>query len=275
VVLVNRLSASASEIFAGAIQDYQRGLIIGGQTFGKGTVQTLIPLNRGQLKMTQAKFYRVSGQSTQHQGVIPDIEYPEIYDHDEIGESSLEDALPWDVIRPTRFRRDAAIAPLLSMIETRHSSRVADDPEFAYLNDLLERNRERNARDLVTLKESERRAEQQEDEDWRLALENRRREALGKSPVASLDELEEVEDDDTRMAAAGGGPSMAAVSEDEGQGDEDVESTGGEDDAVAAEDADALLEESGRILLDYITLSRSVAELDDPDRLSGDGARTN
>ncbi|MFU8815267.1 MAG: S41 family peptidase, partial [Pseudomonadales bacterium] len=99
-VLVNRLSASASEIFAGAIQDYGRGVIIGSQTYGKGTVQTLIPLNRGQLKVTAAKFYRISGQSTQHQGVIPDIEFPEMYDVERIGESALGDAMPWDMIQP-------------------------------------------------------------------------------------------------------------------------------------------------------------------------------
>lgn len=286
-VMVNRLSASASEIFAGAIQDYQRGLIIGGQTFGKGTVQTLIPLNRGQLKMTQAKFYRVSGQSTQHQGVIPDIEYPEIYDHDEIGESTLDDALPWDVIRPTRFRRDAAIAPLLSMLSSRHSARVADDPEFEYLDALLAHNRERNAITTVSLKESVRRAEQAEDEAWRLALENERRVALGKPAVDSLEALEDADEDDTHMSAAGGGPPLAAVSADDTADDDttetpasdakDADDAAAEDDeTLAAEDADALLEESGNILLDYITLSRSVAELDDsPARIGEDRAATN
>lgn len=99
-VLVNRLSASASEIFAGAMQDYHRALILGGQTFGKGTVQTIQPLNHGELKLTLAKFYRVSGQSTQHQGVIPDISYPSIVDDKEIGESALPDSMPWDTIRP-------------------------------------------------------------------------------------------------------------------------------------------------------------------------------
>ena len=89
-VLVNRLSASASEIFAGAVQDYERGIVTGSRTFGKGTVQTLFPLNRGQLKVTQAKYYLPSGQSTQHQGVAPDIAFPETYDADRIGESALE-----------------------------------------------------------------------------------------------------------------------------------------------------------------------------------------
>jgi carboxyl-terminal processing protease len=328
-VMVNRLSASASEIFAGAIQDYQRGLIIGGQTFGKGTVQTLIPLNRGQLKMTQAKFYRVSGQSTQHQGVIPDIEYPEIYDHEEIGESTMEDALPWDVIRPTRFRRAPSMAPLLSMLENRHSSRVSEDPEFGYLRDLLDHNRARSDRDRISLNEQTRRDEDAKEDAWRLELENRRRVAQGKKPVDSLEALEEAEEEDTHAAAAGRVP-LAEADDEAAEGDADAEAdtdsaaeagtdpdasegakvaagadgaddgaaentasqtaeagqdeagekkeaAEGEADAVAeadtvVEDPDALLEESGQILLDYITLSRSVAELD-AGRSGSDAAR--
>lgn len=313
-VMVNRLSASASEIFAGAIQDYQRGLIIGGQTFGKGTVQTLIPLNRGQLKMTQAKFYRVSGQSTQHQGVIPDIEYPEIYDHEEIGESTMDDALPWDVIRPTRFRRAPSMAPLMAMLEQRHDSRVAEDPEFAYLRDLLEHNRAQSGRDRISLNEQTRREEDAQEDAWRLELENRRRVAQGKQPVDSLKALEEAEADDPHAAAAGRVPlaeaddeTNAAAAEGEAQPDgaasekapKVAAGAAGADDGAGAdaasgkqaapkaeaaeaaeeeadesgadtlaeadtvlEDPDALLEESGHILLDYITLSRSVAELD-------------
>ena len=102
-VLTNRLSASASEIFAGAIQDYGRGIIVGGQTFGKGTVQSVLPLEHGQLKLTQAKFYRVSGDSTQHQGVIPDILFPTLFDKEKIGESALDEALAWDTIRPVSY----------------------------------------------------------------------------------------------------------------------------------------------------------------------------
>ncbi|MFT6423020.1 MAG: carboxyl-terminal processing protease, partial [Thalassolituus sp.] len=108
-VVVNRLSASASEIFAGAIQDYGRGLVIGGQTFGKGTVQSLRPLTEGQLKITQAKFYRVSGESTQHQGVIPDIMFPSLFDKEKIGESALTLALPWDTIKPARDMKNNPI----------------------------------------------------------------------------------------------------------------------------------------------------------------------
>lgn len=270
-VLVNRLSASASEIFAGAIQDYQRGLIIGGQTFGKGTVQTLIPLNRGQLKMTQAKFYRVSGQSTQHQGIIPDIEYPELYDHEEIGESTLDDALPWDVIRPTRFRRAEPLAPLLSMLEQRHQARIEDDAEFVYIERLVERTRERNARTEISLSETQRRREQAEDEAWRLELENMRRVARGEAPVSDLDELDEDDDGEADPDLAAGNEPITVP------GAEDTDMTADDDGEDAAEDeeeeADALLVESGQILLDYITLARSVADLDAP--AANDGAATN
>ena len=171
-VMVNRLSASASEIFAGAIQDYGRGIIIGSQTFGKGTVQTLIPLNRGQLKVTAAKFYRVSGQSTQHQGIIPDIEFPEIYDIHRIGESSLDDAMPWDMIQPAAFSGDDEIQPLLPALRTRHNDRVASDPEFDYLLALATKSRENAERTRLSLNEDRRRAENAEDDKWRLDLEN-------------------------------------------------------------------------------------------------------
>lgn len=261
VVLVNRLSASASEIFAGAIQDYQRGLIVGSQTFGKGTVQTLIPLNRGQLKMTQAKFYRVSGQSTQHQGVIPDIEYPEIYDHDEIGESTLDDALPWDVIRPTRFRRESSIAPLLSVLENRHEARVEDDPEFSYLENLVAKNRERSERTTISLNEAERRREQAEEEAWRLALENKRRVARGEPPVDSLEALDDAVAAADEDGDAGERPQAAG----DAAADPDPDASGVEAElAAAGDDTDALLEEGAQILLDYLTLSRSVAELERP-----------
>ena len=103
-VLVNRYSASASEIFAGAIQDYQRGLVIGQRTFGKGTVQRLDNLSEGQLKITESKFYRVSGDSTQSRGIDPDIVLPSTWDIETVGESSLPTHLPWDKIKPTRYR---------------------------------------------------------------------------------------------------------------------------------------------------------------------------
>ena len=266
-VLVNRLSASASEIFAGAIQDYQRGLVLGGQTFGKGTVQTLIPLNRGQLKMTQAKFYRVSGQSTQHQGVIPDIEYPEVYDRDEIGESTLDDALPWDVIRPTRYRRGPNLAPLLALLEDRHEIRVETDPDFAYLEAMVERARARSARNRLSLNEAQRRLEREEDEALRLAIENTRREAKGLPVVASLEALEKDEDEasegqdedsteDTTIKAA-----SALVDDFEGDAESDAALTESEDedDDDDEEDRDALLAEGAEILVDYLSLRQTAA----------------
>ncbi|MFT5580536.1 MAG: carboxyl-terminal processing protease, partial [Paraglaciecola psychrophila] len=112
-VLINRLSASASEIFAGAIQDYDRGIVVGSPSFGKGTVQSLTPLRSGQLKITESKFYRISGESTQHRGVVPDIQFPALYDPEKVGESSLDNALAWDRISPIRHRKYHRIASIL------------------------------------------------------------------------------------------------------------------------------------------------------------------
>ena len=226
-VMVNRLSASASEIFAGAIQDYGRGIVIGSQTFGKGTVQTLIPLNRGQLKVTAAKFYRVSGQSTQHQGVLPDIEFPEIFDIHRIGESSLDDAMPWDVIKPVVDATDNAIQPLLTDLRARHSERVAEDPEFTYLKALAAKSQEQSDRSRLSLNEATRRAENDANDQWRLDLENTLRKAKGEPELASLDELDDIEFDEE-----------------------------------APPDDDAMLVEAGEILLDFIGLERQVAMID-------------
>ena len=225
-VLVNRLSASASEIFAGAIQDYERGLIIGSQTFGKGTVQTLIPLNRGQLKITAAKFYRVSGQSTQHQGIIPDIEFPEVYDAERIGESSLEDAMPWDMIQPAVYPRSDDIHPLLAELNARHQQRVAEDPDFTYMRALALKTREESHQTHLSLNEDVRTAEQARDEAWRLQLENALRKAKGEEPLASIEDLEEAN---------------AAREDEEDPSD------------------DAMIRESGEILVDYIQLTRQIA----------------
>ncbi len=223
-VMVNRLSASASEIFAGAIQDYGRGIVIGSQTFGKGTVQTLIPLNRGQLKVTAAKFYRVSGQSTQHQGVIPDIEFPEIFDIHRIGESSLDDAMPWDVIQPAVDSIDNAVQPLLADLRARHGERVAVNPEFTYLRALAAKNREQADRTRLSLNEATRRAESDADDQWRLDLENTLRTARGEPELASLDELDEFDPD-----------------------------------GETSPNDDAMLVEAGEILLDFIGLERQIA----------------
>merc|ERR1711964_265565 len=123
-VLVNRLSASASEIFAGAIQDYGRGIVVGASTFGKGTVQTLNELSHGQIKLTRAKFYRISGDSTQNRGVEPDITFPSLIDPERIGESSLDNALAWDSVQNAQYRRYGEPERVLPTLITRHEERT-------------------------------------------------------------------------------------------------------------------------------------------------------
>ncbi|VXB76977.1 carboxy terminal-processing peptidase [Pseudomonas sp. 8O] len=226
-VLVNRLSASASEIFAGAMQDYHRALILGGQTFGKGTVQTIQPLNHGELKLTLAKFYRVSGQSTQHQGVIPDITYPDVMDTKDIGESALPAALPWDSIRPAITPELDPIKPFLTELKARHDLRTAKDPDFVFTRDRLTLAKKLMAETTVSLNEQTRRARQAEVEAKQLALENNRRQAKGEEPLKEL----EKEDEDALPVA---------------------------DEKSTPED-DAYLAESGRILLDYLGLNPSLA----------------
>ena len=230
-IMVNRLSASASEIFAGAIQDYGRGLIVGSRTFGKGTVQTLVPLNRGQLKLTAAKFYRVSGRSTQHRGILPDIEFPDIYNAEHIGESSLEGAMPWDQIQPAAYRQASNISPALAYLRTRHGERAADNPDFVYLRRLAERVERDAATEQLSLNEAERRREKADWEAWRLELENALRLAKGEPPLQSLDDLET---------------------------DDDLAAT--EEDLPPAEDP--MLAEAGQVLLDLIGFGRQVAMLD-------------
>ncbi|MFF5868237.1 carboxy terminal-processing peptidase [Pseudomonas sp. NPDC012596] len=227
-LLVNRLSASASEIFAGAMQDYHRALIIGGQTFGKGTVQTIQPLNHGELKLTLAKFYRVSGQSTQHQGVLPDIDYPSIIDTKEIGESALPEAMPWDTIRPVVKPAADPFKPFLTQLKAQHEARSDKDAEFTYIRDRLALTKKLMDEKTVSLNEQDRRARHDEVEAKQLALENTRRKAKGEEPLKELKK----EDED------------ALPVEDENTKPED----------------DAYLSETGRILIDYLSASTKVAK---------------
>src|ERR1700756_798806 len=140
-VLVDRLSASASEIFAGAIQDYHRGVILGQTTFGKGTVQNLVPLDsrwatkpsNGQLTVTIGKFYRVTGESTQHRGVVPDVPLASVLDTKEIGESALESALPWDRIAGVPFKTSSVAAPAVAALATEEDERAQHDPDYKWL----------------------------------------------------------------------------------------------------------------------------------------------
>ena len=201
-VLVDRNSASASEIFAGAIQDYHRGLIIGEPTFGKGTVQTLVDLGRflrsrediGRLRLTMAQFFRVEGGSTQHRGVTPDIVFPTAKGATDHGERGLDNALPWASIKPAAH--DQLGDTSVSGLRTASEQRTAKNPGFHFLlaeeDDLIELEQ----RKTVSLRESVRRAEWEEREQQRLDRRNSLREFRGLPPLAALD------DDDEKAAVA-------------------------------------------------------------------------
>lgn len=225
-VLVNRLSASASEIFAGAMQDYHRALIIGGQTFGKGTVQTIQPLNHGELKLTLAKFYRVSGQSTQHQGVIPDISYPADMDINEIGESALPEAMPWDSIKPALKPSSDPFKPFIAELKARHDARTDNDPDFVFSRARLALTQRLMQDTTVSLNEVKRRAQYAKIEQKQLDIENARRSKKGEDLLKTM------------------------IKEDEDEHVAEIE----QDKTLKPED-DAYLAETGRILLDWLSLA--------------------
>ena len=200
-VLVDRFSASASEIFAAAIQDYARGVIIGQQTFGKGTVQNLYSLDQylkpedgpgyGQLTLTIGKYYRVTGESTQHRGVDPDIELPSLIDIEQFGESVRDSALPWDTIQTTRFRAGEPLDSTIESLTASQIERAKTDPNFQYLVDRTRDAEVLRERKTVSLN-YEYRLEEREDELAReLKRENERRAALNLEPLESLEDLDE------------------------------------------------------------------------------------
>jgi len=222
-VLVNRISASASEIFAAAIQDYGRGIVLGSQTFGKGTVQSIVKLSNhinlyqdkmGQMRVTMAKFYRIAGGSTQHMGVIPDIQFPTIHNEMEIGESKEQNALLWDEINPASFQVTDEVSAYLALLKENSKSRMITDPEFRYISEDIEWFRKENAKKKFSLNESIRRKEQEQREAERLARLNERRQARGLPPLKK----DEKEKDEEKI------------------------------------DLDPWLEESQRILVDYIDI---------------------
>lgn len=234
-VLVNRLSASASEIFAGAIQDYNRGIVIGGQTFGKGTVQTLLPLNHGQLKLTHAKFYRISGESTQNKGVHPDISFPTLYDPEIIGESALDQALSWDKVRSAPHGTYPTIKPFIGQIDQRYQTRTEADPDFIFMREQVDHlNEVRKESSLIPLHEEELKQERENAEQWQIEAENRRRIKKQLPEIKKLSELEEELEKDSL-----GRPINP--------------------------EAEAMLVESGRILLDavFMQLQYSAAKAED------------
>jgi carboxyl-terminal processing protease len=213
-VLTNRFSASASEIFAAAIQDYERGVIIGQQTFGKGTVQNLYSLDQylqpegdkgyGQLTLTIGKYYRVTGESTQHRGVDPDIDLPSTIDAEQIGESVRESALPWDTIQTTRFRAGESLDSTIDSLTATHSRRAEEDPNFQYLVQYIEGDREASERKSLSLNIDTRREQRALNLDRALQMENERRMALDLEPVESLEDVDVENRPDVQLDQAAG-----------------------------------------------------------------------
>ena len=194
-VLINRASASASEIFAGAIQDYGRGLVIGETSFGKGTVQNMVDLDRwpaneaprfGSVKLTIAQFFRVAGGSTQHKGVVPDIAFPVSVDASEYGESTYDNALPWTRIAAVPHLQYGNFAPLLPRLQALHAARSAKDKEFQWWSEDVAQFRAEAAKKYVSLNEAERRAERDRQETQR-----KQRQAERKALGLALDPLAE------------------------------------------------------------------------------------
>ena len=232
IVLVNRLSASASEIFAGAIQDYGRGLILGSRSFGKGTVQSVKDLKLGKLKITESKFYRVSGDSTQHRGVVPDIAFPTLVDETEVGESSYDNALPWDQIRPAPHAVYNDFRSIVPELTARHAKRIVGDPDFIYLKDTIAFAKKAQEEKAISLNEEIRKRRKGEFETRSMEIENKRRAAKGLKVFANLEEYrvqDESEDDDDSFSGR-----------------------------KIDTDGDTLLIESGNILVDFIELADRV-----------------
>jgi len=190
IVLVNRYSASASEIVAGAIQDYRRGLVVGQRTFGKGTVQSLENLSEGQVKITESKYYRVNGKSTQNKGVVPDIELPVTWDIESVGESSYPTSLPWDVIRPYRHKKFVIDSSIVENVLRLHEIRLADEPNLNYLKEIRKRYDLNKDKKFLSLKIQDRDNQKILRKNWLLEIENKRRSSLGFDKFASYEDLE-------------------------------------------------------------------------------------
>jgi len=248
-VLVNRYSASASEIFAAAIQDYGRGLIIGETTFGKGTVQNLVDLDdyapagdagkMGQLKITMAQFFRVNGGSTQNKGVEPDIRFPSAGDPEDYGERSLDNALPWTEIPAADYKREGDLGQMMAVADFRYGNRIGDNQEFGWLlSDVEEFNLNKDKKE-ISLLETVRREEMDKDKARRKA-----RKAARDDNGPLLEEQD---------ALADVGEPIEATVDDE----EDANAEEEEDD----DRPDLLLRESARIVSDMIELNGDISAL--------------
>ncbi len=200
IVLVDRFSASASEIFAGAIQDYGRALIVGQQTYGKGTVQNAHPLNYtifgrkpelGQLNVTIGKYYRITGESTQDRGVTPDITLPSLIDANEVGESTRDRALPWDHIEPAAFRVEGDLKATAASLEKLHAERTANSADFRYLHDDIAALEAMRRQKTLSLNIKTREADRKRLESERLDRENAWRAAHDVKPGKSAEEIKD------------------------------------------------------------------------------------
>lgn len=274
IVLTSRFSASASEILAGALQDYGRALIVGdSSTHGKGTVQTIISLARyirnaefdpGAIKVTIRKFYRPSGASTQRKGVVPDIVLPSVNNHAEVGEVSLENALPWDTIEPADFRPVNRIAPYLDELRQKSVKRVETSKDYSYVREDIERFDKMRADKSISLNEETRLKEREDLKKIEEARKQERKERHTPTPVAYKITLKQV-------GQPGLPPPYDAVKERE----EKRRAAGLEPDADKADDGESPLEtvdiplnEAENILLDFIKLSkpRNAFATNEPDK---------
>ena len=286
LVMINRLSASASEIFAGALQDYGRAVVVGSQSFGKGTVQDVTGLSSGQLKLTVSKFYRVSGDSTQHRGVVPDIEFPSLYDKEEVGESQQDNALPWDNIHSVPFKPLAGVKQFVPLLDAEHKLRISQDPDFLHLVNTLELSNSWDADKAVSLNIEKRRARSSDWDTQRFLLENKRRELKGLELYAdqkawkndnkdSDDDAKDAESDnktsddastkpeaqdhaktDTAVAPTSSNDSLVTESK-QGTKTEGDEAGQADDENIA--ETDPMLQEAGYILADQILLQAKPA----------------
>ena len=265
IVMINRLSASASEIFAGALQDYGRALIVGTQSFGKGTVQDVTALSEGQLKMTISKFYRVSGDSTQHRGVIPDIAFPSLHDIEKIGESEQDNALPWDRIHRVPHQTQDHLMPYVAPLTASHLKRRSADPDFASLVERIKLSDDWEMDKSLSLNLEQRRARS---ERWDIGLfesENKRLVAKGEEPFADLtawkdnDEEDEENDDDNEKESITENDQEDTLSSSSNQiqNNADVDT---EEDTLNTEkdeniaESDPMLFEAGKVLSEQIQL---------------------
>jgi len=266
MVLIDRLSASASEIFAGAIQDYSRGLIVGSQSFGKGTVQSVQSLPSGQLKLTESKFYRISGDSTQHKGVVPDIKLPGLFNPLDIGESSYLNALGWDQIRGIPHRRYDDYREFIDQLLQSHEQRMQTNADMQYLVGTIALAEERRSQKTVSLNEQRRIAEREhwdqlEDallDKWRLA--NGITEPATTTDTAEAQSEQQIESPQQVSSSAHTGNDTAAIASASSEEIPSIEGSTEEEEGDSAEQepdiAEALLRETGRIFADLLRLTQ-------------------